>query len=62
MTISGKTSGRMKTELRMRRIEEERKRNAISMGDTASGMVDAFARRQAATGEAYMTLSVGNKA
>lgn len=30
-------------------------------GDTASGMIQAFARRQEATGEAYMTLSLGNR-
>lgn len=58
---SGKTSGRKKTELRLRRVEEERKREAMVAGDTPSGMLQAFARRQEATGEAYMTLSVGNR-
>ncbi|KAH8088177.1 SART-1 protein [Filobasidium floriforme] len=57
----GKTSGRKKTELRLRRVEEERKREAMVAGDTPSGMLQAFARRQEATGEAYMTLSVGNR-
>jgi U4/U6.U5 tri-snRNP-associated protein 1 len=55
----GKTSGRMKTELRLRRIEEERKSLTMGTGDTPSGMLHAFSRRQEATGEAYMTLSVG---
>jgi U4/U6.U5 tri-snRNP-associated protein 1 len=59
--VSGKTSGRKKTELRLRRVEEERKREAMVAGDTPSGMLQAFARRQEATGEAYMTLSVGNR-
>jgi U4/U6.U5 tri-snRNP-associated protein 1 len=58
---SGKTSGRMKTELRLRRIEEERKAMAMGASDTPSGMLQAFSRRQEATGEAYMTLSVGNR-
>ncbi|KAJ9111365.1 hypothetical protein QFC19_001133 [Naganishia cerealis] len=57
----GKTSGRMKTEKRLQKIEEERKRMAMAMSDTPSGMIDAFTRRQEKTGEAYMTLSVGNR-
>lgn len=57
----GKTSGRMKTEKRMRKIEEERKAAYMAAGDTPTGMTDAFARRQQKTGEAHMVLSVGNK-
>jgi hypothetical protein len=38
--VSGKTSGRKKTELRLRRVEEERKREAMVAGDTPSGMLE----------------------
>jgi U4/U6.U5 tri-snRNP-associated protein 1 len=51
----------MKTEKRLQRIEQEMKREAISMSDTSTGMLDAFSRRAEKTGEAYMTLSVGNR-
>lgn len=57
----GKTSGRMKTEKRLRRIAEEDAAQRMAAGDTPLGMSDAFARRQAKTGEAHMVLSVGNK-
>lgn len=56
-----KTSGRRKTELRLRRIEEERRTAAAVNSDTSSKMLQAFAKRQEQTGEAYMTLSVGNR-
>lgn len=58
---SGKTSGRMKTEKRLKKIAEERKQLQMSAGDTPLGMTNAFARRQEKTGEAHMVLSVGNK-
>jgi U4/U6.U5 tri-snRNP-associated protein 1 len=58
---SGKTSGRMKTDKRLKKIEEERKQLTMNSGDTPTGMTDAFARRQVKTGEAHMVLSVGNK-
>jgi len=58
---SGKTSGRMKTEKRLKKIAEEQKQQSMSMGDTPTGMSDAFSRRQVKTGEAHMVLSVGNK-
>ncbi|BEJ17970.1 hypothetical protein CspHIS471_0702470 [Cutaneotrichosporon sp. HIS471] len=57
----GKTSGRMKTEKRLRKIAEEQAAQRMAAGDTPLGMSDAFARRQAKTGEAHMVLSVGNK-
>ncbi|GMK59988.1 hypothetical protein CspeluHIS016_0902050 [Cutaneotrichosporon spelunceum] len=57
----GKTSGRMKTEKRLRKIAEEQAAQRMAAGDTPLGMGDAFARRQAKTGEAHMVLSVGNK-
>ncbi|WVR07742.1 hypothetical protein IAU60_004785 [Kwoniella sp. DSM 27419] len=56
-----KTSGRMKTEKRLKKIAEERKQLTSSATDTPLGMTDAFARRQVKTGEAHMVLSVGNK-
>lgn len=58
---SGKTSGRMKTEKRLKKIAEERKQLTMLSTDTPLGMTDAFARRQVKTGEAHMVLSVGNK-
>ncbi|ORY33488.1 SART-1 protein [Naematelia encephala] len=57
----GKTSGRMKTEKRLKKIAEERKQLTMSAGDTPTGMTNAFARRQEKTGQAHMVLSVGNK-
>ncbi|KAK8853158.1 hypothetical protein IAR55_003859 [Kwoniella newhampshirensis] len=57
----GKTSGRMKTEKRLKKIAEERKQYTMNATDTPTGMTDAFARRQQKTGEAHMVLSVGNK-
>lgn len=51
----------MKTEKRLKKIEEERKQMKMLAGDTPTGMTDAFARRQAKTGEAHMVLSVGNR-
>jgi U4/U6.U5 tri-snRNP-associated protein 1 len=59
--FSGKTSGRMKTEKRLKKIAEERKQEAMIASDTPLGMSEAFARRAAKTGEAHMVLSVGNK-
>lgn len=60
-SFSGKTSGRMKTEKRLKKIAEERKQEAMIASDTPLGMSEAFARRAAKTGEAHMVLSVGNK-
>ncbi|OWZ35804.1 U4/U6.U5 tri-snRNP-associated protein 1 [Cryptococcus neoformans Tu259-1] len=57
----GKTSGRMKTEKRLKKIAEERKQLTMNSSDTPLGMTDAFSRRQQMTGEAHMILSVGNK-
>ncbi|WVQ84312.1 hypothetical protein IAT38_006464 [Cryptococcus sp. DSM 104549] len=57
----GKTSGRMKTEQRLKKIAEERKQLTMNATDTPLGMTEAFARRQQKTGEAHMVLSVGNK-
>ena len=59
--LSGKTSGRMKTDKRLKKIAEERKALTMGAGDTPLGMSDAFSRRQEKTGQAHMVLSVGNK-
>lgn len=61
IVFSGKTSGRMKTEKRMKKIAEEQKQLKMLSGDTPTGMTDAFARRQQKTGQAHMVLSTGNK-
>lgn len=57
---SGKGSGKGKTDKRLNKIREERKRAAMSMGDTS--MSRNFTERQERTGEAYMVLTTGNKA
>ncbi|WVO14290.1 hypothetical protein L204_101922 [Cryptococcus depauperatus] len=57
----GKTSGRMKTEKRLKKIAEERKQLTMNSSDTPLGMSEAFSRRQQKTGEAHMVLTVGNK-
>ncbi|CED82029.1 U4/U6.U5 snRNP associated protein [Phaffia rhodozyma] len=55
----GKGSGKGKTDKRLNKIIEERKRAAMSMGDTS--MSRNFTERQERTGEAYMVLTSGNK-
>ncbi|KAH8922069.1 hypothetical protein BT69DRAFT_269209 [Atractiella rhizophila] len=57
----GKSSGKMKTEKRLKKIEEEKKREAMASGDTPLSTAAAFAARQEKTGKAIMVLSVGNK-
>jgi len=57
----GKGSGRMKTEKRLKRIAEEKKRDAMSSGDTPLSMQAAFQIRQERAGQAHMVLSVGNR-
>ena len=58
---SGKTSGRMKTEKRLKRIAEEGKQATMGSGDTPLGMSNAFSRRQQKTGQAHMVLTAGNR-
>ena len=57
----GKGSGRMKTEKRLKKIAEEKKKEAMISGDTPLGMNEAFQRRQEKTGQAHFVLSVGNR-
>ncbi|KAF8307736.1 SART-1-domain-containing protein [Clavulina sp. PMI_390] len=57
----GKGSGRAKLEKRLKKIEEERKREAMGSGDTPLSMQAAFQIRQERAGQAHMILSVGNR-
>ncbi|GJE88648.1 SART-1 domain-containing protein [Phanerochaete sordida] len=57
----GKGSGRMKTEKRLKKIAEERKKEAMASGDTPLSMNQAFQARQAKAGQAHFVLSVGNR-
>lgn len=57
----GKGSGRMKTEKRLKKIADERKKEAMASGDTPLSMNQAFQARQEKTGQAHFVLSVGNR-
>lgn len=57
----GKGSGRMKTEKMLKKIAEEKKREAMGSGDTPLSMQAAFQIRQERAGQAHMVLSVGNR-
>ncbi|KDR76194.1 hypothetical protein GALMADRAFT_121072 [Galerina marginata CBS 339.88] len=57
----GKGSGKMKTEKRLKKIAEEKKKEAMVSGDTPLSMNRAFQKRQEKTGQAHFVLSVGNR-
>lgn len=57
----GKGSGKMKTEKRLKKIAEEKKKEAMASGDTPLSMNRAFQIRQEKTGQAHFVLSVGNR-
>ncbi|CEG69097.1 hypothetical protein RMATCC62417_05236 [Rhizopus microsporus] len=57
----GKTSGKTKTEKRMRKIEEEHRLNMMSSTDTPLNLATALLERQKRTGSAHVVLSVGNR-
>ncbi|KAF7797098.1 hypothetical protein EIP86_008290 [Pleurotus ostreatoroseus] len=57
----GKGSGKMKTEKRLKKIAEERKKEAMASGDTPLSMNQAFQVRQEKAGQAHFVLSVGNR-
>ncbi|KAF9910848.1 hypothetical protein EC991_005311 [Linnemannia zychae] len=57
----GKTSGKMKTEKRMKKLEDERRLMSMSSTDTPLGMASAFQERQKAAGSAHIVLAVGNR-
>ena len=57
----GKGSGKMKTEKRLKKIAEEKKKEAMASGDTPLSMNRAFQMRQEKTGQAHFVLSVGSR-
>lgn len=57
----GKGSGRMKTEKRLKKIAEEKKKESMASGETPLSMNRAFQIRQEKTGQAHFVLSVGNR-
>ncbi|KAG9315349.1 SART-1 family-domain-containing protein [Chiua virens] len=57
----GKGSGKMKLEKRLKKIAEEKKKEAMASGDTPLSMNKAFQIRQEKTGQAHFVLSVGNR-
>jgi U4/U6.U5 tri-snRNP-associated protein 1 len=57
----GKGSGRMKQEKQLKKIAEEKKKEAMASGDTPLSMQQAFQIRQERAGQAHMVLSVGNR-
>ncbi|EUC57602.1 SART-1 protein, partial [Rhizoctonia solani AG-3 Rhs1AP] len=61
LRFHGKGSGRAKMEKRMKKIAEEKKRQAMIAGDTPLSMNRAFQTRQEKAGQAHMVLSVGNR-
>jgi U4/U6.U5 tri-snRNP-associated protein 1 len=57
----GKGSGKMKLEKRVKKIADEKKREAMLSGDTPLSMNKAFQQRQEKTGQAHFVLSVRNR-
>ena len=57
----GKGSGTNKREKLLKKIEDERKREAMSSGDTPLSATAAFQARQERIGSATMVIGVGNK-
>jgi U4/U6.U5 tri-snRNP-associated protein 1 len=57
----GKGSGKMKTEKRLKKIADEKKKEAMASGDTPLSMNRAFQLRQEKAGQAHFVLSVGNR-
>ncbi|EST08192.1 SART-1 protein [Kalmanozyma brasiliensis GHG001] len=57
----GKKPGTKKQEKRLKKIEDEKKRERMAAGDTPTGMSAAFQSRSERTGKAHMVLSVGSR-
>ncbi|KAJ1978345.1 hypothetical protein H4R35_001944 [Dimargaris xerosporica] len=57
----GKYSGKAKTEKRLRKMEQERRRLATSQDDTPLHLSSVFQQQQKSSGNAYVVLSTGNK-
>ncbi|CEH15659.1 U4/U6.U5 snRNP associated protein [Ceraceosorus bombacis] len=60
-TFHGKMPGKKRQELNLKRIEEERKREKMTAGDTPTGMSGAFAARAERAGQAHMVIGVGSR-
>lgn len=57
----GKTSGKLKTEKRLKKLEEELKLQQMSSTDTPLGTVSALQEKTKAMGSAHLVLSIGNR-
>ncbi|KAF9428406.1 hypothetical protein BGZ94_002506 [Podila epigama] len=57
----GKTSGKKKTEKRMKKIQDEKRLMGMSSTDTPLNMATKFQERQKAAGSAHLVLAVGNR-
>ncbi|KAI9004716.1 SART-1 protein [Gaertneriomyces semiglobifer] len=57
----GKASGKMKTEKRLKKIEDELRMQQMSSIDTPLGTANALLERTKAVGAAHVVLSVGNR-
>ncbi|CDU23606.1 related to SNU66-component of the U4/U6.U5 snRNP complex [Sporisorium scitamineum] len=57
----GKKPGTKKQGKRLKKIEDEKKRERMAAGDTPTGMSAAFQSRSERTGKAHMVLSVGSR-
>ncbi|KAJ1983691.1 hypothetical protein H4R34_001119 [Dimargaris verticillata] len=57
----GKYSGKAKTEKRLKKMEQERRRLATSQDDTPLHLSSVFQQQQKNSGNAYVVLSTGNK-
>ena len=57
----GKAPGKKKTELYLRKKEEEHRMTAMNTSDTPLNLTAALRERQRETGSAHVTLSVGNR-
>lgn len=57
----GKASGKMKTEKRLKKIEDELKMEKMSSSDTPLGTANALLERTKAAGAAHVVLSIGNR-
>ncbi|KAJ3174634.1 hypothetical protein HDU87_007006 [Geranomyces variabilis] len=57
----GKSSGKMKTERRLRKIEDELKMEKMSSNDTPLGTASALSERTRASGAAHVVLQINNR-
>ncbi|KAG0240982.1 hypothetical protein BGW41_006434 [Actinomortierella wolfii] len=57
----GKSSGKMKTEKRMKKLEEQKRMMSMTATDTPLNMAMATQERLKAAGQAHLVLAVGNR-